>query len=447
MNVNTLSPSKMERIRLCEARVEAQLHDDGYDEDQGEPARIGILAHEAAKLWYAPVTDQGGNFVLDGYGRQTFRFTDPGECFRVAMEACTKKIDPATKLPKSENPQEISSLSESRQLFDQIISHYKREVLSIVFVERRYKGALSNGVPVHMIIDLAVDRGNGLLEVIDYKTGFIACTTEEMYDKDQVAMNLLAIRLDPQFQNYTTINFTYFWVKKGFETGPVSFSPERLQDYQHMLALEYKRILEIQTPSESLNRFCPSCGRRDQCTKYRKWVAEALQTPTIPTPEEMKMMDDDALMAQSEKIKGQIKTLEELNDRIKVHLTGEITRRQITELEGKTFKAVMRSSKHDSFNVQTVIALALEHKIDPAALFSVSKKQVETLLSDKPGAQQALNMTMKRGQTAPSLAITQIGVKRMSKPRAKKEATNDPAPVIQPAPGSSPLTPDSGLTL
>jgi hypothetical protein len=103
MHIGTVSPSKLGRLRLCEARVDAQLHDDGYDEEQGEPARIGILAHEAAKLWYrGKARDKKPEDIL---------YTDRGECFRAAIESCSKKLNPATKQIESELPHEASELA------------------------------------------------------------------------------------------------------------------------------------------------------------------------------------------------------------------------------------------------------------------------------------------------------------------------------------------------
>jgi hypothetical protein len=394
--------------------LEAQLSDDGYEEEQGEPAKTGTLAHEAAKLWYRP----GGTF------------TDPNECFRAAMDGCAHKelFRGGEKVILNELPHEASSIQEARTMFDMIIAHYKREVLKVIFAERRYKGPLKNGVPVHMILDMGVDRGNGLLELIDYKTGFLSCTTDEMWDKDQVLMNLLAARMDPEFAAFTTIQYTYFWIRKGYETGPISLSDERLKDYEHFLALEYQRLLEVTEPIETLNRFCKSCGRRDKCLKYREWMTEAMGETVLFTPEQLAALDDDAVMGRFEKLKGQIKALDELKDQLGEHLKGVLAQRQLVEVTGKTFKAVMRTSKHDSYSVSTVVALCQAMGKDPSSVFSIKGKEVEQLFSDNPQALSQLNLTKKRGQTAPSLQVVQVGVKRKSSPRKPKaDASEQPA--------------------
>jgi hypothetical protein len=430
MEVSALSPSKLERLRLCEARVESQLHDEGYEEEKGEPALIGTLAHECAKLWYRKGVD--GSWL----------YAELGDAFRAAMNECTNRQGRGSELPR-----EASSIQAARTLAEQIATHYKRDGLNIIFAERRYKGNLSNAVPVHLIIDLGVDRGvdshgNRTLEIIDYKTGFIACTTEDMYDKDQVLMNLLAVSLDPEYATkFTSFHFTYFWVKLGYETGPISFDGERLKDYEHWLGLEYKRIKEIKEPTESLNRFCASCGRRNDCKKYREWMTEALAEPKLLTLEEMSVLDDEVLMVQHQKLKGQMDKLEKLRDGLGDHLNSQLTVRQTDEITGKNYKAVRRSSQHDSYSVQTVLALCQAHHRDPASVLSVKKKGAEEMFASNPEAMQQLTLTMKKGRTAPSLQVVQIGVKRKTQPKKKAgtpEGTRE-APVIQPAPGTSPL--------
>src|SRR5438046_14008 len=138
MEVGNLSPSKLETSRLCEARLAGRLNQLGeaeWDEEHGEAASTGTLAHAAAKHWYRP---------------------------------CPRWIE---RMRTRDN----------------------RNQLNIVFAERRYKGKLANNVPVHLIVDLGIDRGNGRLELVDYKTGWISISTDDMYSKDQVLMNMLAV--------------------------------------------------------------------------------------------------------------------------------------------------------------------------------------------------------------------------------------------------------------
>jgi hypothetical protein len=359
----------------------------------------------------------------------------------------SKKLNPATKQIESELPHESSSIQDARTLFDQIVSHFNRNVLKIMFAERRYKGPLNNGVPVHFILDLGVDRGNGVLELIDYKTGWITSTVEEMYDSDQVLMNLLGVTLDPEFKDYTTKQFTYFWLRKGVETGPVSFDAERLKDYEHWLQIEYKRILDIQQPSETLNRFCASCGRRTECKKYRDWITEALNLSVTLTPEQMANTDYDALMAQHEKLSGQIKKLEDYKDGIKDFLEGQLKVLQQPEIEGSTFKCGMRGRTQEAYSVQSVVALCNEYKVDPSSVFTVKAKAVEEMFASNQQAMQTLNLTRKRFSTAPYLAVSQAaGAKRPKTPRKKKEkveaapAAPGTEPVYQTAPGAPPMT-------
>src|SRR5664279_4119020 len=57
MDIGNISPSKLESVRLCTARLAGRLNQLGeaeWEEDHGESAASGGLAHAAAKHWYRP---------------------------------------------------------------------------------------------------------------------------------------------------------------------------------------------------------------------------------------------------------------------------------------------------------------------------------------------------------------------------------------------------------
>lgn len=54
MDLGYLSPSKLEAMRLCESRLVARVTEDDWEEEHGEGAAMGTLAHNGAKIWYRP---------------------------------------------------------------------------------------------------------------------------------------------------------------------------------------------------------------------------------------------------------------------------------------------------------------------------------------------------------------------------------------------------------
>ena len=481
MQINFLSPTTIEQARLCEARLMGRLNQLGeqrWDEDHGEGALMGTLAHEAAQVWYRP-NEKWTKRVIEGMepweplaqkaqaalaavdqefppppgeideakaarmaawrkkrnqleeaiateGLLKHPYTDPDYVFRLAIVSCAKG-EHGFELPK-----EINSVGEARTLFDGIIQHYDRNKLNIVFAERRYKGTIGNGVPIHLIIDLGVDRGDGRLELIDYKTGWVTVTTEEMYAKDQVLMNLLAVaRYDPTLARFSSKSFTYFWVRSSYETGPVSHPEARLVDYECYLAATYQHLIDLKEPSESYNRFCEGCPRRLRCVTYREFVAEAMGKFEDLTPEALEALGDEDIMATYDRTRAQFKMLEDRKKALAKFLEDRMNKAGVKLLETDTFKAAIRQNRCDDFDTATVLSLCAIHRIDASTVVSCTKKSVEAALGGNPEAMRMLGMTMRRGCASPWVDVRQIK-KTVLKPKKSKAKKGDAAPDADP---------------
>lgn len=467
MDIGFLSPSKLEQARLCEARLAGRLNQLGeaeWDEEHGEGALMGTLAHAAAKHWYRPCEawikrvrcgedpevlakqaqqmiagvvaqfppaegeDENGKakrlqLLRDAQdqvedqiliqGLLKHPLTNPNHAFRLAIEECAKARF------GNELPKDAASVQEARDLFDQIIAHYNRDNLNVVFAERRYKGYIANGVPVHLIIDLGIDRGNGRLEIVDYKTGWITISTEDMYSKDQVLMNLLAAtRYDDTLSYYPYKSFTYYWVRPGFETGPVNFTADRLADYEHYLAVQYQHMLNIGGDNatlkakESINGFCNSCPRKNQCAAFQRHVGEAMQLARAATTEELDKFDDENAMHQYLRYGSQIKILEASKKALADILKGRVGKTEKREIIGQKARAKMRQDRMDGYDPASVIRLAPLCGVDLASIASFGKEKVEKAFGSNTEAMRQLQITMRRGSKAPFVDVREIGKKQ-----------------------------------
>ena len=456
MEIGALSPTKVEQAMLCESRLAGRLNqlegEDAWDEEFGESAATGTLAHCAAKLWYRPnaawlkrvkagedpaklaaqaqairqkiadqrppaadetdeqkaereadirrAMDATEESIIAPQGLLKHPFTNPSHVFRKAIDDCAQGPF------GNQLPHEADSVGDARSLFETIIAHYNRDNVNVVFAERRYKGKIANGVPIHTILDLAIDRGEGRLEVVDYKTGWITCTTEEMYGKHQVLMNLLAVaRYDESLSRYRSFSFSYFWVQPGFETGPVSFSIERLIDYEHFLATFFAYARNLKEPRESTNRFCISCGRRFSCRAFRALLGEAMGHLKVLSEDDARKLTDDEVMVQHDRLGAQIKLLEGSKKTLSGYLMRKMQAADQKQLRGEAFKATIRQNRMDNYDPATVLSMCAVHRIDPAQVVSVTKKKVEEFFGSNTDAMRTMAMTMRRGATAPFLDI------------------------------------------
>ena len=482
MQVKFLSPTAIEQALQCEARLAGklnQLGEDEWEEEHGEGKSIGALAHNAAKVWYRPnakwlerlnagedhevlakqastmrdqvndnpafsprVEDTEKNKVDKAIAKQDALdqvddqiqelgllkhcYTNPNHAFRLAIS------DTARSKYGNELPREASGTDDARTLFGQILSQYNRDQLNVVFAERRYKGQIANGVPIHTILDLGIDRGDGRLELIDYKTGWITSTTEEMYDKHQVKVNLLAVaRYDDALSRFHTKSFTYFWVRPGFETGPVSFSLDRLIDYEHWLSEFHAYILGVTEPTETINRFCLSCSRRFSCKKFVEMVSEAMGLGDSMTEEQARALSDEQIMVRHNRVTTQIKLLEETKSSLGSVLMGKMQTANVTCVKGSEFKATIRQNRSDGYDVATVLSLCVLNKLDTATIVGVTKTRVDEVFSSNLDAMRMLNLTKRRSASCSFLAVSHLSKKDMAsaqpaipkKERKSKEKT------------------------
>jgi RecB family exonuclease len=411
-----LSPTRLEMVRTCEARMMAK-YDKGFDaefsEQKGDMAMVGILAHEAAKYWYRAA-------IADATDEQKAQ----GATLDTAFQAALEELGPKGELPKV-----ATGAAEAKALFAQIVAFYDRDALTILFAERRYQGALPNGVPVNLVLDLGVGRADGTLEIIDYKTGFIITSYDEMFDKDQVLLNILAVSLDTTFAEYPQKAFRYFWVQSSFESRPVTMPPHALADYLAWMAEEYQRILAIEQPAEMLNRFCQSCGRRFRCTAFAELMTGAMLKPDLLDADALEGLSLDDVMARYETVATQIKLLDASKKVLSEYMQQAMEDAGAKELTGATRRVSLRQSGRVDFPARAVISLCAKYGEDPAPLMTVVKGRLDTAFSDRPEAMSELTLAASRTMNK---AYVQIGKpKKERKPRAKR--TKKAAPAETPA--------------
>ena len=461
MKINSLSPSKLKQVRLCEARLMARLEDEEYEEASGEPAKTGTLAHKAAELWFKPNPDyvealkqaklQVSQQVmsLPENERLTAYWNGVNQARQqILAGGCHKYILPPKESGESEEdytarlinetfqqamkdvskrdlPSEPASIQDAKELFSIIVSQYPRDQIDVVFVERRYKGTLgTSGIPIHCILDMAVDRGGGSLEIVDYKTGFTTMSTEEMYSEDQVLINLIAVHQDPSLSEYPDKRFTYFWVRSRTETGPVMITQDRLRDYEAWLTLKYQYLLDLKEPKETINQYCASCGRRIECTAYRELVSEAMCVDHVLTPEEVKQMDVETLMRQYGRARSQEKLVKESKTMLGKMLLEKLDEVGAKSIEASSFKVTKQQRSDVVFDAACVQGVCSNLGISPWSVMSVSAAKLRKALENHPAALNEVFQSARVGPSAAFVVVKEISAKKDSESMVVKAAEN-----------------------
>lgn len=396
MNIKHLSPTKLEAIRTCEARVMDQLDEDTDSEESGELAKVGTLAHAAAKFWYSP------------------EYRDKIQTMDDAFKSGIKEVTDDLDLCSNEG------IQTARGMFETIAAQYDRSKLNVVFAERSYKGYLANGVPVSLKIDLAVDMGGGVLGIIDFKTGFLSIPDDDMWNKDQVLLNLLVVsHYDDTLRHFTSVQFQYFWVRQNYESRPVHLTEERLRDYEYAISLEYERILKVTEPQERVNPFCGSCLRRTRCQKYREAMSEAMGCEEPLSEKQMDMLSDEDLMARVAELQTVSKSVDGHASLLKNVLKARLEKKKASggepKINGERLKAWLQQSTTTDYDNDTVMRLAELHKVPIPNIAKFMLKRVEEAFASHQGATDELKRTSRRIKGAPFVRVGAVPAKRGKK--------------------------------
>ncbi len=160
------------------------------------------------------------------------------------------------------------------------------------------------------------------------------------------------------------------------------------------------------------------------CVKYRAHVSDAMGANPPLTAEEMNALGDSDVMGAYEKASSQIKLLEARKKSIGEFLRGKMARLNTKQIITDEYKSTLQQNACSDFDVATVVSLCQLNGTDTASVVSASKKSVMAVFGSNPQAMQMLNMTMRRGATAPFVVVRALGRKQSAK--AVEEADKVP---------------------
>lgn len=420
MDITHISPSRFKQIRLCPARAMSKHLGAHEEEERGEMTLGGVLAHAAAKHWYRPNPqweqlaggDPNAPRIINGIDKHPGKL--PDDAFRAAI---------AEVAGDRELPREASSVTEAKRLFQTIIRKYDRDRINVVGAERRYKGLVGKQYPtsVHLIIDLLLDMGNNQLQVVDFKTGFVRIPDAELPGDDQVLMNLMALDSDTSLARFPYKSFEMFWVQSGERSESISLSPSQLLDYEHWMMWQFDAITKLtpETAVETPNRYCWTCGRRNECVKYAEMVAEAMNQEGQPSPEQIGAMTDDQILERIEKIKMQTKILGIYDKALDNVVLARIAANG-GKIEGTRLLGRIRRQTRSQYDTATVLDLAMRYGVPPGDVLSPRVKAVETVFQAHPEAAVTLEAIKNPSSTAEWVEVTAISKDRLKE--REKEA-------------------------
>lgn len=234
------------------------------------------------------------------------------------------------------------------------------------------------------------------IRILDYKTGFVPITKEELDKDEQLTIYNLAVNhLYPQWPN---VRLALLYLRHGLlET---TRSPEEIEAVRHLFINTFYQIKFNDDPQPQLNSYCGYCPIKHNCPEYKKLTKDELillgDFPDAPS----------LLWDELGDIKTKIKILNDYRKEIEDALT-----RQVQGADGgyivignKKLKLVPQ--KRSYYPYEQVRKILGDDKV--AQIASITKKDVESLIEDNDEIKEQLEQILVTYYTNPSLKTENI---------------------------------------
>ncbi len=299
----------------------------------------------------------------------------------------------------------------SKEFFDKgylLLEEYIKDmgVKEVLGVEVPFQLHLENGVPVKGVIDRIDKLSEEEVELIDYKTGFLSITENEMRGDIQLGIYELVVRqLYPWAKKVKlTLNYLNFGPTSIYKT-----DEERVTLNAYLISM-YNRIdraiEEKQELKPRINKFCSFCEYKSKCTEYKtflssKGVDEEDTFNGIISPANDIIVPIEQVDVFLDRLKAKSKILKDMQDKVndflKAYIKANGSEKGI-QLGKRTF--YLAKKKYTDYDVNTVVDL-FKDKIDLNLVLEPRKLAIDGLIEKDKEATEALQKTKKTKYSEP----------------------------------------------
>jgi hypothetical protein len=195
--------------------------------------------------------------------------------------------------------------------------------------------------------------------------------------------------------------------------------------------------LDLKEPTETINQYCTSCGRRMECKSYLALVSEMMTLTKALTPAEAAALTIEQVMAQYGRYKSQEKLIENSRKLLGKILMGELDRQGAKSIEGTKFKVTKQQKAGITHSPEAVIEICREKGLNPARLMSVSAASLLEVFKTDPIALDRFFKAARAAPQSPYVLVKEISAKKAlkgAKPGNVEKAQNRVEPrVLSPA--------------
>ncbi len=251
-----------------------------------------------------------------------------------------------------------------------------------------------------VIVSGVIDRIDRVSEdtvrIVDYKTGFLPKTQDEIDKDEQLTIYNLAVNhLYPEWEN---VRLSLLFLRHGmFET---TRSHDEIEAVRHLFINTFYQIKLNDNPQPRLNLYCGYCPIRRECPEYKNL-----------TKDELILVGDfpDAaglLWDELEDVKTKIKILNTHKRAIEDALNTQIKGADRGYIITGNKKIKLVPQQRSFYPYKAVREILGEEKV--AGIANLSKKDVESLVKENEEAREALDHTLVTYYINPSLKVEDV---------------------------------------
>lgn len=375
MRCEHLSPSRADIFEQCQLRYSKRYPEDGdgQTDDSTRAKDTGSFVHKVLELYYTPGNDR-----------------DLQACIEIAKEDfdCTG----------------FSEFKEARRMIESEIEQYPRESIEVLAVETVFDHILESGTNIYGVID-RIDRLNeSTVRIVDYKSGFLVPTYDELKESHQANMYPLWVFMSDRFGWAKTVVFEMHYLRPDMVKSLV-YNLSDLVDYMEYISYLNDQILRVESPTATVNRFCWNCSNRPQCEHYKTFILSMLSGDSS---NQFKYERDELTIENIgiliERIKKGQSLLNKERSFLEELATCMMETEGIEEFNGEEVDVSLSTKPIKKYNTEVVKALAEERGVLDEVM-TVSSTGIKKAFKGDAEALQAIEVSTTVETSSPSLTV------------------------------------------
>jgi RecB family exonuclease len=365
-----MSVSKIKKFLECPRSWAQQYVEGKWDESESFPIQVGKIVHGVLER------------VAQGQGLE---------------DALQQSVTEDTKNAS------IEALSSARELSEQYLASEYADFDNVVDVEREFLVEVGEH-QLNGIIDRVDDLGNGIYEIIDYKTGFVPIGQDEMDHSLQMhSYHYAARQLYPAAQRFV---MSIDQVRQGqrITTIPSEEYLENIAIYLRAMGDKMEEAVEAGEFEPRLFKYCCYCHVRHDCPAYLNAISNPLDVLFHEG------VDVNSVIEQVQALESVEKIIKQRKDELDVLLMQAVENSGEDKLKTEKHWVGFSVSRRGEYPTELVLPLLQQHDVPLIDVVSVQKTKVDKAAKGNSELKSALDRIKRTRLGTPRPSITEIEV-------------------------------------